>query len=290
MKDNRKTKPRILSAVDLTHLQPNERIGLLGNENLKNRREFLEKLLKAGIAVGLPAILFSGCEPEIKYIVTDEEDCPTYTPTAGNNPCACNTDATAAISPRIVNTVPAKNSTFINESAGTEIRIDFDKLLDSATLTGAVAVTPQPSGDFDIHFFDLSKNNAGIKSSVALFKPGTSSRLVLLDDTSYTVTVKGTVKDVNGKLLDGNSDGTGGDDFTYTFKTVKKYNSCICQADTCTCQSDRPCMGDSYCASDPLPCLSHNSCTCQNKSCSCHGNTCYYGCTFDSCFCQANVK
>jgi len=89
MKAIKKGVPRIISAVDLTHLQPNERIGLIGNENLKTRRDFLEKLLKAGIAVGLPAILFSGCEPEIKYIVTDEEDCPTYTPTTGNNPCAC---------------------------------------------------------------------------------------------------------------------------------------------------------------------------------------------------------
>jgi hypothetical protein len=255
MKDIKKSIPRIISAVDLTHLQPNERIGLIGNENLNSRREFLEKLLKAGIAVGLPALLFSGCEPEIKYITTDEEDCPTYTPTTGNTPCACNTDATASISPKVVNTIPVKNSTFINESSGIEIRIDIDKALDSSSLAGAITVSPQPSGGFDIHFYDLSQSNSGFKSSLALFKPGTSSKLVLLDDTSYTVTLKGTIKDINGKNLDGNGDGTGGDDFSFSFKTVKKYDSCICQSDcscvgnTCGCQNNFSCNIQCYACS-----------------------------------------
>ena len=264
MKEGNKRNPKIISAVDLTHLQPNERIGLIGNDNLRNRRDFLEKLFKAGIAVGLPSILFSSCEPEIKYIVTDEEDCPTYTPSTGNNPCTCNTDATAALSPKVVNTVPAKNSTFINNSSGIEIRIDIDKLIDATTVTGAVSITPEPAGGFDIHFYDLSKNNNGFKTSLSLVKTGTSNRLVLLDDTSYTVTVKSTLKDTNGKSLDGNGDGTGGDDFNYTFKTVKQYDSCICQSD-CTCVG--------------------NTCSCQSYvSCSCQSNTCYYcSCMYLAC-------
>jgi hypothetical protein len=262
MKDIKKGIPRILSAVDLTHLQPNERIGLIGNENLNSRREFLEKLLKAGIAVGLPAILLSGCEPEIKYIVTDEEDCPTYTPTSGNNPCACNADASATVAPKVVNTVPAKNSTFINDSSGIEIRVDIDKALDATSLTGAISVSPEPSGGFDIHFYDLSKNNLGYKSSLALFKSGTSNKLVLLDDTSYTVTVKGTIKDINAKYLDGNGDGTEGDDFTYTFKTIKKYDSCICQAD-CSCVGYVSCSCQSY-TSCSIQCY---ACTCMYLAC-----------------------
>jgi len=264
MDKNKKSKPQIISAVDLTHLQPNERIGLIGNDNLRNRREFLEKLFKAGIAVGLPAILFSGCEPEIKYIVTDEEDCPTYTPSTGNNPCSCNTDATAAVAPKVVKTVPAKNSTFINDSSGIEIRVDIDKLIDATTVTGAISISPELSGGFDIHFYDLSKNNAGFKTSLSLVKPGTSNKLVLTDDSTYTVTVKSSLKDINGKNLDGNGDGTGGDDYSFSFKTVKKYDSCICQ-------SDCSCVGNT------CTCQSYTSCSCQSySSCSCQSNTCYY--------------
>lgn len=265
MEEKRRLTPRILSAVDLTHLQPNERIGLIGNENLKNRRQFLEKLFKAGIAVGLPAILFSSCEPEILYIPTDEEDCPTYSPSSGNTPCACNTDATATLSPKVVNTVPAGNSTFVNSTSGIEIRIDIDKALDMSSIAGSISIIPEPAGGFDIHFYDLSKNNAGIKSSLALCKTGTSNKLVLLDDTTYTVTVKGTIKDINGKFLDGNRDGTSGDDYTFSFKTIKKYDSCICQAD-CSC-------------------VDYVSCSCQSySSCSCQSNTCYYcSCMYMGC-------
>ena len=265
MKEQKKLIPRIISAVDLTHLQPNERIGLIGNENLRNRREFLEKLLKAGIAVGLPAVLFSSCEPEIIYIPTDEEDCPTYSPSSGSTPCACNTDATATLSPRVVNTTPADNSTFVNDASGVEIRIDVDKALDKTSIAGAITLVPEPSGGFDIHFYDLSKNNVGYKTSLSLAKPGTSNKLTLLDDTTYTVTLKGTVKDINGKTLDGNRDGTGGDDFSFTFKTIRKYDSCICQAD-CSC-------------------VGYVSCSCQSyTSCSCQSNTCYYcACMYMGC-------
>jgi hypothetical protein len=258
--------PRIISAVDLTHLQPNERIGLIGNENLRSRREFLEKLFKAGIAVGLPAILFSSCEPEIKYITTDEEDCPTYAPSTGNVPCACNTDAMATVSPRVVSTVPVKNSTFINDTAGIEIRIDIDKALDITSVTGAITMSPQPSGGFDVHFYDLSKNSMGYKTSLSLCKTGTSNKLVLADDTSYTVTMKNTVKDTNGKFLDGNGDGTGGDDFSFSFKTVKKYDSCICQAD-CSCVG--------------------NTCSCQSNTCSCQIQC--YACTCMYLGCPTNI-
>jgi hypothetical protein len=267
MKEIKKMIPRIISAVDLTHLQPCERIGLIGNENLRNRREFLEKLLKAGIAVGLPAILFSSCEPEIKYIVTGEEDCPTYTPSSGNVPCACNTDAMATVSPKVISTLPAKSSKFINDTAGIEIRIDIDKALDITTITGAITMTPQPVGGFDVHFYDLSKNNMGYKTSLALCKTGTSNKIVLLDDTSYTITLKGTIKDINGKYLDGNGDGTGGDDFSFSFNTVKKYDSCICQAD-CSCVG--------------------NTCACQsNVTCSCQNNTCF-ACTCMYLACPTN--
>lgn len=272
MEELKKLNPRIYSAVDLTHLQPNERIGLVGNENMKNRREFLEKLFKAGIAVGLPAILFSSCEPEVNYVVTDEEDCPTYKPTGGGTPCSCNTDATASIAPRVVNTIPAVNSSFVNDMSGVEIRIDIDKAVDITSVTGALTMAPSPSGGFDIHVFSLPKNNTGYKTSLALYKTGTSSKLILADDTTYTVTLKGTLKDTDGKNLDGNNDGTGGEDFNFSFKTIKKYNSCICQ-------SDCSCVGNT------CSCQSYSSCSCQSySSCSCQSNTCYYcSCMYMGC-------
>lgn len=264
MKEIKKMIPRIISAVDLTNLQPGERIGLIGNENMRSRREFLEKLLKTGIVVGLPSIIFSSCEPEILYITTDEEDCPAFTPATGNIPCACNTDAMATVPPKVVNTIPANNSSLVNDTAGFEIRLDIDKAIDISSVAGAVTLTPQPAGGFDVHFYDLTKINTGYKTSLSLCKVGTSNKLILADDTNYTVTLKGTVKDTNGKFLDGNGDGTGGDDFTYSFTTLKKYDSCICQADcscvgnTCSCQSDSSC----YCVGQ-----SCYYCSCANMGC-----------------------
>lgn len=272
MEELNKLIPRIYSAVDLTHLQPNERIGLVGNENLKNRREFLIKLFSTGIAVGLPVVLFSSCKPIIKYIVSDEEDCPTFKPTGDGNSCACNTDATASVAPRVVNTIPESNSTFVNDQSGVEIRIDIDKAIDITTVTGAVTMSPQPSGGFDIHVYALPKNNVGYKTSLSLYQAGTSGKLALADDTTYTVTLKGTLKDTNGNKLDGNNDGTGGDDFNFSFKTIKKYNSCICQ-------SDCSCVGNT------CSCQSYSSCSCQSYStCSCQSNTCYYcSCMYMGC-------
>jgi hypothetical protein len=260
MDDLKKMTPKIISAVDLTHLQPNDRLKIIGNENLKSRREFLEKLVKAGIVVGLPMLLFPGCEPEIIYKPTDEEDCPTHTGCNQHQSCACQTDSTASIPPKVVNTVPPKNSNFSLNPAGVEIRIDIDKAMDSSTIAAALSVTPAVTGGFDIHFYDLSKNNTAYKTSLALFKPGTSQKLTLLADTAYTVTLKGTAKDVNGKYLDGNSDGTGGDDFSFTFSTIKKYDSCICQ-------SDCSCVG--------------YSCSCQSYTCTCVSFYC--DCQFAGC-------
>jgi hypothetical protein len=260
MDDFKKMKPKIISAVDLTHLQPNERLKIIGNENLKNRREFLIKLVKAGILVGVPMVFAQGCEPEIIYQPTDEEDCPGHTSCTTQQACACQTDTTASIPPKVVSTVPAEDSSFSLDPDGVEIRIDIDKAMDSSSIAGALTVTPAVSGGFDIHFYDLSKNNAGIKTSLALYKPGTTQKLNLQADTDYTVTLKGTARDVYGKYLDGNSDGTGGDDFSFSFKTIKRYDSCICQ-------SDCSCVG--------------YSCSCQSYSCTCVSFYC--DCQFAGC-------
>jgi hypothetical protein len=260
MDDLKNMKPKIISAVDLTHLQPGERVRIIGNENLKSRREFLIKLVKAGILVGVPMIFAQSCETEIIYVPTDEEDCPTYTPCTSQQACSCHVDATANIPPKVVNTVPSKNSSFSLDPDGVEIRIDIDKAMDSSSIAGALIVSPAVSGGFDIHVYDFSKNKTGHKTSLALYKPGTTQKLKLLSDTTYMVTLKGTAKDVNGKFLDGNSDGTGGDDFNFNFSTIKRYDSCICEAD-CSCVG--------------------YSCSCQSYTCTCVSFYC--DCQFAGC-------
>ncbi|MCX6334553.1 MAG: Ig-like domain-containing protein [Bacteroidia bacterium] len=260
MDDLKKMNPKIISAVDLTHLQPGERVKIIGNENLKSRREFLVKLVKAGIMVGVPMIFAQSCEPEIIYKPTEEEDCPAYTPCTSQQACSCNTDATASIPPKVVKTVPVKGSSFSLDPSGVEIRIDIDKAMDSSSIASALVLTPAVSGGFDIHFYDFSKNKTGFKTSLALFKPGTSQKLSLLPDTAYTITLKGTARDINGKYLDGNSDGTGGDDFSFNFTTIKRYDSCICQ-------SDCSCVG--------------YSCSCQSYTCTCVSFYC--DCQFAGC-------
>jgi hypothetical protein len=273
MDEFKKMNPKIISVVDLTHLQPQERTHIIGSENLKSRREFLLKLLKAGVVVGLPVLLFPGCKPDIIYQPTQEEDCPAYTPCAQNIACACQTDTSASVPPIVVNTVPVKNSSFSLDPNGVEIRIDLNKAMDSTSITGALTLTPEPSGGYDIHFYDLSKSQSGIKTSLSLVKKNSKDKLQLVADTLYTVTLKGTARDTNGKYLDGNGDGTAGDDFTYTFTTIKKYDSCICQAD-CTCQSYVACS-----------CQSYVSCSCQSySSCSCQSNVCFYcSCQYAGC-------
>jgi hypothetical protein len=273
MEDHRQMNPKIISAVDLTHLQPQERVSLIGSDNLRTRREFLEKLLKAGIVVGLPMMMFSpGCKPDIVYKATDEEDCPNYTPCNQNVACSCQSDSLANIPPLVVNTVPAQGSTFTLDPNGVEIRIDIDKALEMASVAGALTLLPAPSGGFDIHFYDLSKNKMGFMTSLALCASGTTDKIKLLPDTTYTVTLKGSVKGLNGRFLDGNSDGVGGEDFSFSFTTVKKYDPCVCQ-------SDCSCVGYS------CSCQSYSSCSCQSySSCTCQSNTCYYcECQFAAC-------
>jgi len=232
--------PKIISVVDLTHLQPQERMHIIGND--------------------------------IVYKPTEEADCPSHTGCNLNQSCACQTDSTANVPPRVINTVPLNKSSFILDPNGVEIRIDIDKAMDSTTLGSSITILPEPSGEFDIHYYDLTNSLAGFKTSLSLVKKNSKDKLQLLDDTSYTVTLKGTAKGANGKNLDGNGDGTGGDDFTLSFSTVKKYDSCICQSDcscvgyVCSCQSYTPCS-----------CVSYVSCTCQS-------NTCYYcSCQYAGC-------
>jgi hypothetical protein len=267
MDDLKKLKPKIISAVDLTHLQPNERLKIIGNENLKSRREFLIKLVKAGILVGVPMIFAQSCETEIIYTPTDEEDCPNHTP-CEHQACSCHVDATASVPPKVINTVPANGNSFSLEPDGVEIRIDIDKAMDSSSIAGALAVSPAISGGFDVHVYDLSKNNAGIKTSLALFKPGTKDKLNLLTDTEYTITLKGTAKDINGNYLDGDGDGSGGDDFSFNFSTSERYDSCICE-------SDCSCVGYS------CSCQSYSSCSCESYTCTCVSFYC--DCQFAGC-------
>jgi hypothetical protein len=272
MEELKKMNPKIISAVDLTHLQPQERTHIIGTENLKNRREFLLELLKTGVLIGLPMLFLPGCEPEIIYKPTDEEDCPTYTGRSQNQVCACESDSTASVPPKVVNTLPQKDSKFTIDSTGVEIRLDIDKAMDSSSIAAALSLTPEPGGGFDIHFYDLSTNNTGFKTSLSLVKKNSKDKLQLLADTTYTVKLKGTAKDIYGKYLDGNADGTAGDDFSFSFTTVKKYDSCICQ-------SDCSCVG--YTCS----CQSYSSCSCQSySSCSCQSNLCYYcSCQYAGC-------
>lgn len=276
MEDFKNFKPKIISAVDLTHLQPQERLRIIGNKNLEHRREFLTRLVKAGIMVGLPMLLSQACEPEIIYLPTDEEDCPEHNPCDLHQACTCQSDATASVPPKVVNTVPENASKFTHDPDGVEIRMDIDKAMDPASLSGAITVIPEPSGGFDIHFYDLSKGSLNYKTSLALHKPGSSEKLQLLANTTYTVTLKGTAKDINGNYLDGDYSGTGGSDFTFNFETFERYESCICQSD-CSCVGySCSCVGYSGCS-----CESYTSCSCQSYTCTCVGFYCscqYAGC------------
>ena len=106
------------------------------------------------------------------------------------------------IPPRIVTTYPAPGDTM--HPAWDGIQIEFSRSMDSASVATAFQTTPAVSGVFSW------KNN----SRKMIFN---SDELGYL--TEYTVTVGGAAQDIYGHYFDGNGDGTGGDDYQFTFRT-----------------------------------------------------------------------
>ena len=105
--------------------------------------------------------------------------------------------------PTVVRTSPADGQASVPVAA--DVTIDFDEPMDAASVEAAFTVTPQIGG-----VFSWDANATQVR-----FDPD----LLLGYGTTYSVRLSGEARDANGARLDGNGDGTGGDEHAISFTT-----------------------------------------------------------------------
>lgn len=115
------------------------------------------------------------------------------------------TDAIPSFAPVVVTSIPEAGDTV---AAATPIVLNFSKSLDPATvITAAFSFSPTK----EISGVALSNNNKTVKLTL---------NGSLLFATQYTLTAANTIKDVNGKAIDGDGNGMPGDAYNLHFRTV----------------------------------------------------------------------
>jgi hypothetical protein len=192
MKNNDEKKAKLLSVVDLTDLEPARRVSLIGQDNFIERRKFLKSLIGAGVVIGLPFLT----------------SCNNSNPASEEN-----TDF-----PLIKSSTPALNSTvLLDDDQNVEVKIIFDHEMDETSILNSVVITPAPVGTVQV----TTVNNSSNTTEPCTVTISTQNNKCKLEySRSYTITVKGTAKDKKGAYLDGNKDGTAGDDFVLSFTTA----------------------------------------------------------------------
>lgn len=113
------------------------------------------------------------------------------------------------VPPTVPQTLPANETEDV--SVYNEIGVRFSRPMDRASVEDAFEITPAVAG----HFL------WSVKSDIILFEPDTRFEF----ETVYTVTIRNTAVDTNGRAIDGNGDGVEGDSFSYRFTTQMLDNS-----------------------------------------------------------------
>ena len=108
----------------------------------------------------------------------------------------------SSVPPYIVATTPAAGDT--NFSPWEDIILDFSRQMDNVSVETTFTIIPETSG-------------------IVRWENGRTTMKFISDslqfETNYTITISGDAQDKYGHLVDGNIDGTGGDDFILIFKT-----------------------------------------------------------------------
>ncbi|MCD4693366.1 MAG: family 10 glycosylhydrolase [Calditrichales bacterium] len=112
-------------------------------------------------------------------------------------------DSIPSFCPTVISTSPPENGEM---QVNNPIEIRFSKTMDTANFISAVSLSPEVAIS-EITWTNGNKTAAVTPAEYLQYK------------TDYTLTIQPTVKDINGKLLDGNGDGTGGDAFVLNFST-----------------------------------------------------------------------
>ncbi len=114
------------------------------------------------------------------------------------------TDSIPSFAPKVVSSTPSQGESI---SVSTQIKLTFSKMMSTNSFVNAVSFVPS----VDISGIFFSNNNKTITLT-------TSSNFNF--QTDYMLIVDSTVTDINGKMLDGNSDGISGDAYILHFSTV----------------------------------------------------------------------
>lgn len=277
----RREKPEILGAADLVHLNRGQRLGMLGSNNWRSRRDFLKTLLGAAAVVALPLSLVTGCAKHSKKkppACACEADSPPCTCEAdtpctceADTPCTCESDGSCTCESDTPCT--CESDTPCSCEADTPCTCEADS--GGGDYPIVVSTTPADGATVDISLstvtLEFSKPmdqdsfggaidpvtftpvGAAIMSYNWLSETTVEVALATMweDGITYTCTIAGTVTDVDGNPLDGNDDGTGGDPYSFQFTVTG--GGCTCESDVpCSCQSDGvcTCQYDIFCPVD----------------------------------------
>jgi hypothetical protein len=202
--------PEIFSCTDLTHLNPGQRMNMLGNEQIERRRRFLKKIVGFGIVTAAPMLLIEACAGKGGSPTGPTCSCQSDNPCSceSYSSCSCQSNSSSTLIPRIASVNPSAGGVF-DPTISNKIRFTFNKLMDYNSLISASHISP-----------GLSDQMIGTEESTSPYcysleiKANTTAF-----STSYTIEIKGTAKDTSGKYFDGNNDGTGGDSYLYKFST-----------------------------------------------------------------------
>jgi hypothetical protein len=205
-KDQR-TKPQITGAVDLAHLNKNQRISLLGGkEEWLTRRNFLRDLLGTAAVVGASPLLLQSCDLF--------DGCSTDGTCSTNESCASH-GVDTSIPVTVTSHTPDADEE-IEDSDSVNISITLSKKLDEGTISILIVPTHENT--------TFSYLESGDTSTVSIIT-GSNSYATLEPGTTYTVTLFGETQDVDGNYLDGDGDGVGGDDFSFSFSTESQVDT-----------------------------------------------------------------
>jgi hypothetical protein len=181
--------PEVYEMADLTHLDTPKRVGLLGLLAYNERRKFLKDVMNIGLFVGLGPVLLEACE---------EDNIDTF-----------------SVQDFIF---PLWTSISNSESENNVFKIVFSRELDIDTISESVSFTPEV--DFSVGpYYATSSDKTLAKTNTIVVHgaKGTLDRIYFKDETNYKITLKGTLKSVDGELLDGNKDGNPGTDYSKEF-------------------------------------------------------------------------
>ncbi|MCX7985503.1 MAG: hypothetical protein N2662_01000 [Bacteroidales bacterium] len=198
-------RPDILEVADITYLDKSKRVGLTGILAYQKRREFLKATAKFGVLYAIGPALFEACSEGI----FGGED-KTNAPRIVVKKCQ----------------LPNWPKVTSEQSEDNEFVITFSEDIDASSIQGSVSFYPDV--DFEAYpIYDSEENYySNIAKGILIHgKGGTMSRIFFTPGKNYSLIIKGTIRSVTGKYLDGNDDGKAGDDFVFEFKVPENYNA-----------------------------------------------------------------